>query len=331
MRECGRGGGAASPYRNILDEARQSLARARSVLSARAASLGALRPFLPRRLRRDLDRLERSSAQPVTHARDIDGAERTLAEYEECLELAIAFSDHVARERLARSQYRRRWLRGMTTGAACLGSLALLYSYLSELGHEEIVCSTCFPPEIYGAPPEGPATSDDDCARSLECKEQGACSLGEHGWCRPASDAECEQSRTCTDFGECSLVDGRCGRLSAGNPCGLSVECAQHGRCATAPDGCYANNDQDCGASWDCQLDGLCQFIDGSCAAGTDSDCIASRECKQEGRCRAQGGRCLAPDDLGTPKHAANSPHERDSREVRVSGRTRPTDTRLAQ
>lgn len=297
-----------SPYRNILDEARENLARARSALSARATNLGALRPFLPRRLRRDLDRLERLSARPVTHARDIEGAERTLAEYEECLEVAIAFSDHVSRERAARSREQRRWLRGATTGALCLATVALLYSYLSDLGEKEIVCSTCFPPEIYAAPPShGPATSDDDCARSLECKEHGACSLGEHGWCHPASDAECEQSRMCTDFGECNLVDGRCGRSSAGNPCGLSGECAQHGRCATGPDGCYANNDQDCGESWDCQLDGLCQFSDGRCAAQTDADCTASRQCKQEGRCRAQGGRCLASDDPGTAKQGATA------------------------
>ena len=316
MRECGRGGGAVSPYRNILDEARQNLARVRSALSARAADLGALRSFLPRRLRRDLARLERLSAQPVTHARDIEGAERTLAEYEECLEIAIAFSDHVARERFARSREQRRWLRGMTTGALCLASLALLYSYLSERGQKEIVCSTCFPPEIYGAPAgNGPATSDDDCARSFECMEHGACSLGERGWCHPASDADCEQSRMCTDWGECSLVDGRCGRSSAGNPCGLSGECVQHGRCATGPDGCYANNDQDCGGSWDCQLDGLCQFAGGQCAAETDGDCAASRACKQEGRCRAQGGRCLAIDDRRTAQHgvAANPALARDS------------------
>jgi len=320
-----------SPYRDILDEARQNLARARAALSARATSLGALRPLLPRRLRRDLDRLERLSAQPVTHSRDIEGAERTLAEYEECLEVALAFSDHVARERLARSQRQRRWLRGAMAGVASFAVLAMLYVYLSELGQKEIACSTCFPPELYGAPPANgplalsqaaPATSDDDCARSLECKEHGACSLGEGGGCRPATDADCEQSRICTDWGECRLVDGRCGRASAGNPCGLSAECARHGRCATAPYGCYANNDQDCAESWDCELHGLCQFeldgrrgVAGRCVAETDAGCAASRECKLHGRCRASGGACASPDDPGSKSHgvAANPPPGADA------------------
>ncbi|HWO12988.1 MAG TPA: hypothetical protein VNN80_25990 [Polyangiaceae bacterium] len=283
---------------------------------------------MPRPLRRDLDRLERLSARPVTHARDIESAERTLAEYEECLEVAIAFSDHVARERVARWRQQRRWLRWAMAGAGSVFLLTVLV-VVGELQHQSFsagaslwcqgdVCSYGPYDPSLAALALAPPASDADCAARSACKAFGECALlgGVGGVCRPTSEAHCRESMACTQRGVCSLQNDQCVAPDAGNPCGLSVECAQHGRCATAPDGCYANNDQDCGASWDCQLDGLCQFVDGHCAAETDDDCASSRECKLAGHCRAQGGRCLAIDDLGTAKHGvtANLPLERDSR-----------------
>ena len=47
-------GEVLSPYRNFLAEAEQNLQTERSALGERAATLGALRPLLPRGLRQDL-------------------------------------------------------------------------------------------------------------------------------------------------------------------------------------------------------------------------------------------------------------------------------------
>ena len=299
-----------SPYRNFLDEARDKLARARSALGARASSLGPLRPLLPRGIRRSLARLERAIERPVGNVRDVEVAERSLAEYEEQLEVAIAFSDHQARDRAARWQKQRRWF---VWAMAIAGAFALFVvvmvvesveqdaTWACALGPCNIAGGTCtLPAAGEAAAPTSYRTpaSDAVCAASLECKEEGACAL-HGGVCGPSSEEHCAQSKACAERGVCSLVDNQCVSLTAGNPCGLSAECAQHGRCATGANGCTANNDEDCRTSWDCRIDGQCQLVNGRCAAATDQDCQAARKCTPGGVCKAYSGECLFTSDPG--------------------------------
>ena len=238
-----------SPYRNFLDEARQKLAEARSTLSARASLLGALRPLLPRALRRDLTRLERAIERPLRNPRDVELAERSLAEYEEQLEVAIAFSDHVIRDRAARWRRQRTWLRWIMAGglstAACLtalvvtGPLFFLRAQWDE--NVPIVCAL-------GAnnPGQTSLTSDhraaaNPCGLSVECARHGRCTTVPDG-CAAQSDEDCRSSWDCQIDGQCQLVAGRC----------------------------TAETDLDCAGSRQCEIEGRCKASGGECLSVDD-------------------------------------------------------------
>jgi hypothetical protein len=57
------------------------------------------------------------------------------------------------------------------------------------------------------------ADSQEDCAKSLGCKQIGNCylppgSTERNAWCRPASDADCRQSEICKTEGRCRVHYG---------------------------------------------------------------------------------------------------------------------------
>lgn len=245
-----------SPYRNILDEARQKLAEARSALSARASTLGALRPLLPRGLRRELDQLERAIERPVRHVRDVEDAERSLAEYEERLEVAIAFSDHVVREHAARWRQQRLWLRCAMAGAAVVGFLTVCVvvhgSFFARRFHAERTPGVC----ALGAAELGGAVAGSDaapagnpCGLSTECARHGRCATAVDG-CFVSSSDDCGSSWDCKIDGMCDLVAGRCS----------------------------AETDLGCAASRQCELEGRCTAYGGECLSVSDFTGLVAAE-----------------------------------------------------
>lgn len=231
-----------SPYRNILDEARRKLAVARSALGARASTLGALRPLLPRALRRDLDRLERAIERPLRSPQDVELTEQRLAEYEERLEVAIAFSDHVVRDRAARWRQRRGWLRWTMASAASVGlltALAVVQGFFVGAQQSERSADICAlgASEVSGAPaPSDETTTGNPCGLSVECARHGRCATTPDG-CTANSAEECRSSWDCRIDGLCQLALGRCS----------------------------AETDQDCAQSRQCELEGRCKASGGQC------------------------------------------------------------------
>ena len=52
--------------------------------------------------------------------------------------------------------------------------------------------------------------TDDDCARSTECRTQGRCAVGVTRRCVPTRDEHCAASDNCRDRGECKNRKGIC-------------------------------------------------------------------------------------------------------------------------
>lgn len=239
-----------SPYRNFLDEARPRLAQARSLLGTRARALGAVRRLLPRGLRRELERLERALELPLRNPRDVELRERGLAEYEERLEVAIAFSDHVLRDRSARWRRQRTWFRWLAAGTAsavaCLAALVVLGPlFLMRAQADEIAAPACHlgASELAGS---SPGASDaqamaNPCGLSVECARHGRCTTVADG-CSVSHSDDCRASWDCKIDGLCQQIAGRCS----------------------------AENDLDCAASRACRRDGRCKADDGVCVSAID-------------------------------------------------------------
>ena len=208
-----------SPYRNFLAEAEQNLETERSVLGARAATLGALRPLLPRGLRRELTRLERAIQRPVQNAHDVELARQSLDAYAEQVDVAIAFSDHVARDRAMTRRRLRSWLSwGFGAGAAVTLFVALmLVRDLSQPPPAPTVECTLTECMITGecvlgtqSPMSDIApTAPNTCGLSSECAQEGRCNTAPEG-CYAASDADCAASWACKLDGRCRAEDGIC-------------------------------------------------------------------------------------------------------------------------
>ncbi len=237
-----------SPYRNALEGAREKLVEARSALDARASTLAALRPLLPRGLRHDLARLERAMRRPLRSPGDVEEAERSLAEYEDRLEVAIAFSDHVMRERAARWQSQRTCLRWLMAGAAGVGLLTvcgLVQERFVVAERQDRAAGICAlgAAELNGAVAtnEAPPTGN-PCGLSAECARHGRCATAADG-CIVSTTEDCRSSWDCKIDGLCQLT---------------------HGRCAAA-------SNRDCAASRQCELEGRCKEYGGECLSVSDA------------------------------------------------------------
>ncbi|HQY65171.1 MAG: hypothetical protein IPQ09_22685 [Myxococcales bacterium] len=148
------------------------------------------------------------------------------------------------------------------------------------------------------------ATSDADCRKSTNCKEQGACAV-ENERCVPKSVEDCRASSACKARGNCSL-SVTCAVVSEAD-CKLADVCTKQGHCTFQSMGpgwgtCAAGSAADCKRAPLCKTEGLCSVVSpssgGKICGATNADCKASPVCKSEGRCKADttgfhGYRCI--------------------------------------
>lgn len=211
-------GETLSPYRNFLADAVQNLEAERAVLGTRAATLGALRSLLPRGLRRDLARLERAIQRPVQDAHDVELAWRSLDAYAERVEVAIAFSDHVARDRAMRHRQLRTWFSWAAGAGAALIALAALV-VVDDLSQPPPTLEECRLGAVEGYSALGTQSpmseAANHCGLSVVCARDGRCNTAPDG-CYAASDADCLASWGCKVDGLCRARAGVC--VSPGDP-----------------------------------------------------------------------------------------------------------------
>ena len=103
------------------------------------------------------------------------------------------------------------------------------------------------------------ATRDEHCAKSLNCKWYGWCSVDKDGGCIATRDEHCANSETCKEEGKCSL--------------------SPYGR------DCVPSKTEHCANSEDCELTGDCSLDRFMCIPSKTEHCTKSAICKFKGRC----------------------------------------------
>lgn len=260
--------------------------------------------------------------------------ERALEEYEEALDVAIAFADHVARERRvtrrrrgwvllsalsislpfvfllrqtvidAKSHASARWCsKSCMSDGRCMASWSALWSReppVCLMGPQDdcdTVCADHGACEVRNS--RCVAARQEDCTQSWDCRYQGRCSL-EQGQCVPANDAECAASQQCKLAGSCWLVDGECVARSD-DDCVAASSCAGWDVCKLdfATSSCHFEALPDsCTDQSDCYQHGRCTHApDGDCVAASDADCERGTDCDFYGHCRQKGGECVIMTD----------------------------------
>lgn len=158
------------------------------------------------------------------------------------------------------------------------------------------------------------AGSDDDCAQSESCTEDGEClserplydkdaeSHTEHLACwQPAGeDGECAEQ--CRAGGRCHAAQGLCAARSDAD-CEQSEACAEWGACTYGDGECWRGGQtpEDCRVPFGpngehgCNLFGFCTPTDGLCQAGSDADCQGAFVCLEWEECKALDGECWQP------------------------------------
>lgn len=104
------------------------------------------------------------------------------------------------------------------------------------------------------------------CDCDQECARPGICQL-EGGLCRPpASDEDCSRTVACKDHGLCSSEGETC--VARAEDCAKAPACAEHGLCTTVDGLCVATTDSSCAASRECKDHGRCRAADDVCVQG---------------------------------------------------------------
>jgi hypothetical protein len=137
-----------------------------------------------------------------------------LDAYAERVDVAIAFSDHVARDRAMTRRQWRTWLSWASGAGAALLVLAALIVVddLSEPTRApECRLGLDYPIAGYGAlgAPSPMSDAANPCGLSAECARQGRCNTAPDG-CFAATDEDCAASWGCTLEGLCHAQAGLC-------------------------------------------------------------------------------------------------------------------------
>jgi hypothetical protein len=136
------------------------------------------------------------------------------------------------------------------------------------------------------------------------------------GGCAARDDEDCRKSRDCPEYGACFRLGDICG-AGAEADCQTSVWCRKRGGCHLYRHGCAPASDADCQGTAVCRGDGHCHYQDHdchattlepqmsctgvelndskghSCCATTLEDCRQSELCVREGKCRPERGDCV--------------------------------------
>ena len=104
----------------------------------------------------------------------------------------------------------------------------------------------------------------DDCEESGECKTYGLCTSNQ-GLCRASSDQDCALSKICLEQGFCKHTQNSCTISSSG--CLGTLRCKKFGLCSESRGACIALNDIDCRSSTVCSAEGKCFALSGQCIA----------------------------------------------------------------
>jgi hypothetical protein len=181
----------------------------------------------------------------------------------------------------------------VVAAAVALLAVAGLYLHLSlpqcdrceEAGLCTVVSDDDLPPRFRCA-----AASDADCARSAQCRRDGACSSKGDGTCAPGSDGDCARSSVCLEQARCSHLrpsyDGPDGcTLRGPADCQQSRWCKEEGRCRYFRYQCVADPAAVCRADSRCTDYGDCAFRDDMCVVARDEDCARSTYCRLHGDC----------------------------------------------
>ena len=115
-----------------------------------------------------------------------------------------------------------------------------------------------------------------------------------YGVCVASSDDDCARSVQCALEGRCAARLGRC----VVSHCAYLEACGLEGQCAGVKGQCEVGSDEDCRFSEACMSDGRCMAQGGRCVALSRWGCLVSEGCREFGRCVAVAGRCVEASEL---------------------------------
>ncbi len=295
-------------YRDGLSQTREQVQRnVREALQEGRAIQEAHRRGLPRKLRRELSRLEEALGRPIDCLDDVHHRERDIEAYRHAVAVAGTFVEG-ARE-LAPERRRRKVLRLM----AMLLLVAPFGLVLSVRGVELVEqCDRTHVPSspnfaaLFTQRVSRCVQTDNEQCETL-CSESGLCAVSS-GKCVAQNRQHCEQSTVCQLLGQCTPFQGRC-IAATDQDCATSHACRSSGLCkitnprrnpkADEPHGrCIAASDLDCAASDVCASKSKCAAVNGRCHERVKKSCAYADVCSSEGRCQSTfDGRCIATAD----------------------------------
>jgi len=149
-------------------------------------------------------------------------------------------------------------------------------------------CTTPTDPKAKGCE----ARLDNDCGHSQECAAWGRCAA-RNGACFPSQEG-CAGSLACWQNGLCAVApNGNACISTSDDQCKHSEFCEIAGQCSSAESRCVIGGHPDCVASGLCKKFGKCDLVHGECRPSKTEDCEQSDLCKSDHACKEVNFQCI--------------------------------------